>query len=234
MGAQASSTARRIGPPCPPDPTLPNPKRPRPQAHPPRLRPRLPKHPKLADPSGSQARLDSPSPGGLSDSVCQILSVRFCLSGAFRFHQILFNPQAPQLTQAPTSSPQAGSQGAWFFNTAQLCLINPLRVCRRPYRVECTGSLPTSEVKRHRARLVLGWGTAWEDLRVLSAFFFFTTSAKTVLDSLLARGHFLLAAALPPVAAPPPASWSPRVGPRLRKIVYTSRFVRVILAQGPC
>ena len=40
----------------------------------------------------------------------------------------------------------------------------------RPYRVECTGSLPTSEVKRRRARLVLGWGTAWEDLRVLPAF----------------------------------------------------------------
>ena len=28
----------------------------------------------------------------------------------------------------------------------------------RPYRVECTGSLPTSEVKRRRDRLVLGWG----------------------------------------------------------------------------
>ena len=43
--------------------------------------------------------------------------------------------------------------------------------CRwRPYRVECTGSLPTSEVKRRRARLVLGWGTAREDLRVLPAF----------------------------------------------------------------
>ena len=40
----------------------------------------------------------------------------------------------------------------------------------RPYRVECTGSLSTSEVKRHRAWLVLGWGTAWEDLRVLPAF----------------------------------------------------------------
>ena len=40
----------------------------------------------------------------------------------------------------------------------------------RPYRVECTGSLLTSEVKRRRARLVLGWGTAWEDLRVLPAF----------------------------------------------------------------
>ena len=40
----------------------------------------------------------------------------------------------------------------------------------RPYRVECTGSLLTSEVKRHRARLVLGWGTAWEHPRVLPAF----------------------------------------------------------------
>ena len=39
----------------------------------------------------------------------------------------------------------------------------------RPYRVECTGSLLTSEVKRRRARLVLGWGTAREDLRVLPA-----------------------------------------------------------------
>ena len=42
--------------------------------------------------------------------------------------------------------------------------------CWRPYRVECTGPLLTSEVKRHRARLVLGWGTAWEHLRVLPAF----------------------------------------------------------------
>ena len=41
---------------------------------------------------------------------------------------------------------------------------------QRPYRVECTGSLPNSEVKRRRARLVLGWGTAREDLRVLLAF----------------------------------------------------------------
>ena len=46
--------------------------------------------------------------------------------------------------------------------------INGVR--RRPYRVECTGPHPTSEVKRRRARLVLGWGTAREDLRVLSAF----------------------------------------------------------------
>ena len=40
----------------------------------------------------------------------------------------------------------------------------------RPCRVECAGSLPTSRAKRRRARLVLGRGTALEDLRVLSAF----------------------------------------------------------------
>ena len=52
------------------------------------------------------------------------------------------------------------------------CILTTLHKLyrRRPYRVECTGSLSTSEVKQHRARSVLGWGTAWEDLRVLSAF----------------------------------------------------------------
>ena len=49
-----------------------------------------------------------------------------------------------------------------------------LYICWRPYHVECTGSLLTSEVKRHRARLVLGWGTVWEDLRVLTAFYLST------------------------------------------------------------
>ena len=44
---------------------------------------------------------------------------------------------------------------------------------RRPYRDEYTGSLPNSEVNRRRARSVLGWGTAWEDLRVLLALFSF-------------------------------------------------------------
>ena len=43
---------------------------------------------------------------------------------------------------------------------------------QRPYRIEYTGSLPNSAVKRCRARLVLGWGTAWESLWVLLAFCF--------------------------------------------------------------
>ena len=40
----------------------------------------------------------------------------------------------------------------------------------RPYYHEHTGSLSNSEVKRGKARLVLGSGTAWEPLRVLTAF----------------------------------------------------------------
>ena len=38
--------------------------------------------------------------------------------------------------------------------------------CQRPYCVEYTRSHPNSAVNRHKARSVLGWGTAWEALRV--------------------------------------------------------------------
>ena len=41
---------------------------------------------------------------------------------------------------------------------------------QRPYSVEYTRSHPNSEVKLQKARSVLGWGTAWEALRVLLAF----------------------------------------------------------------
>ena len=34
--------------------------------------------------------------------------------------------------------------------------------CLRPYHVEHTSSRPITEVKQHRAELVLGWVTAWE------------------------------------------------------------------------
>ena len=47
--------------------------------------------------------------------------------------------------------------------------------CQRPYHVESTGSRPITEVKQRRARLVLGWVTAWEH-PVLLAFFFFSLS----------------------------------------------------------
>ena len=49
-----------------------------------------------------------------------------------------------------------------------------LAVCRqRPYHVESTGSRPITEVKQRRARLVLGWVTAWEHQVLLATFFFF-------------------------------------------------------------
>ena len=66
-------------------------------------------------------------------------------------------------------------------NCRGLCMLRSIAYRRRPYRVECTGSLSTSEVKQRRARLVLGWGTAWEDPWVLSAFDFLVgTLAKCV------------------------------------------------------
>ena len=40
---------------------------------------------------------------------------------------------------------------------------------QRPYHVESTSSRPITEVKQRRARLVLGWVTAWES-RVLLTF----------------------------------------------------------------
>ena len=45
--------------------------------------------------------------------------------------------------------------------------IEEMSACRhpvgpRPYHVGYTGSRPITEVKRRRARLVLGWVTAWE------------------------------------------------------------------------
>ena len=43
--------------------------------------------------------------------------------------------------------------------------------------MECTGSLPNSEVKPRKARIVLGWVTAREVLRVLLTFFFFENPA---------------------------------------------------------
>jgi hypothetical protein len=65
----------------------------------------------------------------------------------------------------------------FIFTCATMVAASKYHLRRRPYRVECTGSLPTSEVKRRRAQLVLGWGTAWEHFRVLSAFCFFFASS---------------------------------------------------------
>ena len=71
---------------------------------------------------------------------------------------------------------------ASFLLASHAHLKNLFLNCWRPYRVECTRSLSTSEVKRHRAQLVLGWGTAWEAFRVLPAFYllFCSLTARTL------------------------------------------------------
>ncbi len=43
---------------------------------------------------------------------------------------------------------------------------------QRPYHVENTGSRPITEVKQHRALLVLRWVTAWERSVPLASFFY--------------------------------------------------------------
>ena len=73
-----------------------------------------------------------------------------------------------EVRRDPVHSTRYGRRRPLPTNDARASLVGNGR--RRPYRVECTGSLLTSEVKRRRARSVLGWGTAREDLRVLSAF----------------------------------------------------------------
>ena len=57
---------------------------------------------------------------------------------------------------------------------------------QRPYHVESTGSRPITEVKQRRARLVLGWVTAWEPRVLLAShfcillFIYYGNTASTV------------------------------------------------------
>ncbi len=59
-----------------------------------------------------------------------------------------------------------------FFGLDNVRRLDTPQTCQRPYCVENTGSLPNSEVKHRKARIVLGWVTAREVLRVLLAFLF--------------------------------------------------------------
>ena len=64
------------------------------------------------------------------------------------------------------------TRSAGSFRHARSYQCDDLRCRQRPYFVEYTRSHPNSEVKRRKARSVLGWGTAREALRVLLAFCF--------------------------------------------------------------
>ena len=80
----------------------------------------------------------------------------------------------------------------------------------RPYRVKYTGSLLNSEVKWHRAWSVLGWGTAWEALKVLPAFFplfscFKKQSQRTLLHNIIqtnAKKHYFISIGYQPPPLP--------------------------------
>ena len=67
--------------------------------------------------------------------------------------------------------------------------------CQRPYYIEYTRSHPNSEVKLCKARSVLGWGTAWEALRVPLALLLFHSLNFFVIkkiDVWFCDGRFLL------------------------------------------
>ena len=61
-------------------------------------------------------------------------------------------------------------QAAWFFNIKWYDILYTVKCRCRPYSVEYTGSHLNSEVNQRKARVVLGWGTPRELLRVLTAF----------------------------------------------------------------
>ena len=52
-----------------------------------------------------------------------------------------------------------------FFKIERIFVETDMAECTKclgPYHVESTSSRPITEVKQHRAALVLGWVTAWE------------------------------------------------------------------------
>jgi hypothetical protein len=115
--------------------------------------------------------------------------------------------RTPKLTVAGPGQywgggPPGKSFGCCWLFSRRLCsfcvcerLTEVLYFRQRPYRNEYTGSLPNSEVNRCRARSVLGWGTAWEVLWVLLAFF---SSVMVVLRLRAAyRSPLLSPAAIP-------------------------------------
>ena len=64
-------------------------------------------------------------------------------------------------------------------------------LCQRPYHAERTGSRPITEVKQRRARLVLGWETAWEHRVLLAFFLFFLFSTPSRSLSLVSSRCFI-------------------------------------------
>ena len=58
----------------------------------------------------------------------------------------------------------ATARGVWVKEEEECVETKLLTLCLRPYHDEHTCSRPITAVKYRRARIVLGWGTAWEHL----------------------------------------------------------------------
>ena len=87
------------------------------------------------------------------------------------------NRHCPMLTNAPERSWTSTTEltTAKQFISLHCCALafcsdSVYTCCQRPYRVKSTRSHLNSEDKLHKARLMLGWGTAWQALRVLLTF----------------------------------------------------------------
>ena len=110
----------------------------------------------------------------LKGDLCQQAVIPSCLSAAITFRLITTSlyivlqlawPLALQVRSRPAFVVCQGHGPP--LPSLVYCvtyIVSPvdLNSCLRPYHVENTGSRPITEVKQRRARLVLGWVTAWE------------------------------------------------------------------------
>ena len=94
---------------------------------------------------------------------------QLCMCAFTRSRNFHLPPPPPQHTHVHTELRGRSSKTKVYINKMSSC------ECQRPYHAESTGSRPITEVKQRRARLVLGWVTAWEHrvLLAISFFFFF-------------------------------------------------------------
>ena len=97
-----------------------------------------------------------------------------------------------QTTAQETSFQRTQKSPTRLNNQQRVYICNfSLHLRQRPYHVENTGSRPITEVKQRRARLVLGWVTAWEHRVQLASIFFFQLSKLSNLNLLPKRNMTL-------------------------------------------
>ena len=115
------------------------------------------------------------------------------LDTAFRAHSWNQKTMTCIQTTAQETSFQRTQKSPTRLNNQQrvyICNFS-LHLRQRPYHVENTGSRPITEVKQRRARLVLGWVTAWEHWVLLVSLFahFSPYVLQSVVGGCNAIGH---------------------------------------------